>query len=237
MENFFDEVITMSIHEGKWLKKTLRQRGIKQEDFASDLGLSRNQLIVLMKESPFSKRYRGEMLAKLGLSEEEFDRIAQLEHDEPDDETEPEFHSPYNAKHKGSSSKLNMWWVPAKAEAGFIRGFAKRVFPSMIQRGSMPFIQGECFGFEIEGFSMFPTYLPGTYIVCTMLEDASWLKKGKVYVFQTHDGLIIKFFERIEKGLIYTRADNNNFNPVQPIPVEEIVQLYNIEFDMNRPKH
>lgn len=144
--------------------------------------------------------------------------------------------SPYNARHKGTSDKLNMWWVPAKAEAGFIRGFAARLFPSMIQRGSMPMIQGECFAFEIDGFSMFPEFMPGTYVLCTALEDAGWLRKGRSYVFQTAEGLIIKYFDRIEDNKIYTTAANNNFNPVVPIPVEEIQQLYNIEFSMNRPK-
>jgi hypothetical protein len=159
------------------------------------------------------------------------------ESNSPTETTEEKTHSPYNARHRGSSDKLNMWWVPAKAEAGFIRGFAQRLFPNMIQKGSMPLIQGECFGFEIDGFSMFPDYMPGTFIVCTLLEDSSWLRKGKVYVFQTAEGLIIKYFDRIEDGKVYLTSANNNYNPVDPVPVEDVQQLYNIEFDMVKPKH
>jgi phage repressor protein C with HTH and peptisase S24 domain len=145
--------------------------------------------------------------------------------------------SPYNGKFRGVSDKLNMWWVPAKAEAGFINGFAKRIFPSMIKKGSMPLISGECFGFEIDGFSMFPDFLPGTFIVCTTLEDSSWLRKGKVYVFQTAEGLIIKFFDRIDDGKIFLNSANNNYNPVKPIPVEEVQQLYSIEFKLDKPNY
>lgn len=170
-------------------------------------------------------------VGKMGSAKQ---RNSWAEANEEPESTEPV--SPYNARHKGTSDKLNMWWVPAKAEAGFIRGFAARLFPSMIQRGSMPLIQGECFAFEIDGFSMFPEFMPGTYVLCTALEDAGWLRKGRSYVFQTADGLIIKYFDRIENDKIFMTAANNNFNPVEPIAIEDIQQLYNIEFSMNRPK-
>lgn len=146
-----------------------------------------------------------------------------------------ESHSPYNAIAREIGSKPNMWVVPAKAQGGFVLGFRNRMFSHMIERVPFPMIQGECFCFEIEGFSMYPLYQPGSSVVCTFIPEPSWLRKGKTYVFQTHDGLIIKHFDRIEGGKIYLASANPAYNPVTPIIAEDIVQLYAIEYQITRP--
>lgn len=74
METFFQRVIAMPIHEGKWLKNKLRASSVRQEDFAEKLGITRNTLITLMKEDELSPRYRQTILALLRVSEDELEK-------------------------------------------------------------------------------------------------------------------------------------------------------------------
>gem|GEM_PF-1924335 len=147
--------------------------------------------------------------------------------------TEP--HSPYNAQLRDNGGRGNMWVVPAKAQAGFIKGFTGRVFSHQIQRVSFPMIQGECFCFEVEGFSMYPDYVPNSFVVSTLIEDWSWLRKGKIYVFQTDDGIIVKAYENTVDDAVYLSSSNPTYNPVAPIKLTDLRQVYNIEFKVERP--
>ncbi|QHV99267.1 LexA family transcriptional regulator [Spirosoma endbachense] len=144
--------------------------------------------------------------------------------------------SPYNAQPRDNGGRLNMWVVPARAQAGFINGFAKRLFAEQIQRVSFPMIQGECFCFEVEGFSMFPDYVPGSYVVSTLLEDWTWMRKGKIYVFQTDEGIIVKAYENTVDETVYLSSSNPTYNPVAPISLRELRQVYNIEFKVEKPR-
>ncbi len=158
--------------------------------------------------------------------------IPESEHPSMAEETQHTY-SPFNASER-SNGKNNMWVVPAKAQAGFIKGFMRRAFSHQIERTSFPMIQGECFCFEVEGFSMYPMYLPGSYVVSTLLEDWEWMRKGKAYVFHTDDGISVKLFEGIVDGSVYLSSDNPTYNPVAPLPLTTIRQVYAIEYKINK---
>lgn len=135
----------------------------------------------------------------------------------------------YNITRQISSDKPNMWMVPIKAQAGFAKGFEGRTFAGQIQRVAWPLIQGECFCFEVEGLSMFPTYLPHSWVICTILTEWEWLRHGKSYVFQTYEGVIIKRFDRIDSKFIYLNSINSDSDPVPPIPLSELRMIYAID--------
>lgn len=135
----------------------------------------------------------------------------------------------FNVTRQISSDKPNMWVVPIKAQAGFAKGFIGRTFAGQIQQVPWPLIQGECFCFEVEGFSMFPDFKPHDYVICTMLADYDWLKPGKAYVFQTFDGIIIKCFNGIVDGKVHLTSINTDADPVAPIDTEELRMIYAIE--------
>jgi phage repressor protein C with HTH and peptisase S24 domain/plasmid maintenance system antidote protein VapI len=71
MDILLQKEITMPLHEGNWLKRELKDRGIRQEDFAKQVGISRNQLSVLMRDDKLSPKYRQTMLDLLDLPESE----------------------------------------------------------------------------------------------------------------------------------------------------------------------
>jgi SOS-response transcriptional repressor LexA len=125
-----------------------------------------------------------------------------------------------------STGVNNMYIVPIKAYGGFLTGYESPVFLDTLEKAPFPFIKGECFAFEVDGFSMYKDYVPGDFVVTTPVENFDWLSKGKVYVFQTIDGIILKCFDRIENDHIYLYSLNDEYNPVEPIHLKNIKKVY-----------
>ncbi|WP_312698164.1 S24 family peptidase [Sphingobacterium mizutaii] len=124
----------------------------------------------------------------------------------------------------------NMWVVPIKAQGGFLEGYGDTVLMEHnIEKVYFPFIGQECFAFEIEGISMLPEYVTGEYFVGTPIENFNHLIKGRVYVFQTVEGIIIKEFVGIEDDFIHLRSLNEACNPVKPIYLKEVKRVYQRE--------
>lgn len=124
----------------------------------------------------------------------------------------------------------NMWVVPIKAQGGFLEGYGDNVLMAQnIEKVYFPFIGQECFAFEIDGLSMVTEYMPGEYFVGTPIENFNHLVKGRVYVFQTIDGIIIKEYVKIDEDFIYLRSQNEDYNPVKPIYLKEVKRIYQRE--------
>lgn len=137
--------------------------------------------------------------------------------------------TPFNVSNQISRESANMWLVPIRAQAGFAKRFDDPVFLNQMQRVPFPMVMGECFCFEVEGRSMEPKYAPHSWVVCKLIDDASWLAKGRNYVFQTYEGIYIKQFDRVENNNIYMVSINKEYNPVDPLPLGEVRRLYSIE--------
>lgn len=139
---------------------------------------------------------------------------------------------PYNARHVDlHSGKSNLTLVPLKAYGGFVTGYEHRVFLDSLEQIPFPWIKGPCWGFEVEGFSMYKkgdedSLKPGDTVVCTELYEIQGLVRGKIYVFVTIDGICIKLFDRIENGKYHLKSANDEYNPVTPIPVKEVKKIY-----------
>lgn len=133
------------------------------------------------------------------------------------------------AKFKGNGEP-NMWIVPIKAQGGFLSGYGDQVYMDKeLDKVYFPFIAQECFAFEIDGLSMITDYMPGEYFVGTLLESIDHLVKGRVYVFQTIDGIILKEFVKVEDERIYLLSQNNDYNPVKPIHLKDVKRVYQRE--------
>jgi phage repressor protein C with HTH and peptisase S24 domain len=71
-------------------------------------------------------------------------------------------------------------------------------------------------------------------VVCTLLDDWDWMRKGKAYVFQTDEGLSVKLFETIIDGMVYISSDNTSYNTVSPMALDSIRQVYAVEYKIER---
>jgi transcriptional regulator with XRE-family HTH domain len=138
-------------------------------------------------------------------------------------------------------SKANMFIVPIKAYGGFLAGYSNKAYMDSLEKISYPWVRGECYAFEVEGFSMVSdnakeeSYYPGTMVVCTEL-NGLWMQKNKAYVFVTIDGIILKIFDHIDDQFCHLRS----LNPakeylVKPIPLKNIKRIFHIENKITKP--
>ena len=66
---------------------------------------------------------------------------------------------------------------------------------------------------DVEGSSMEPTYYSGDTVACRELIDSRELKPGKIYVFVTRDGAVLKRYVSQTLSSIRVASDNLKFNP------------------------
>jgi SOS-response transcriptional repressor LexA len=124
-----------------------------------------------------------------------------------------------------TTEKRNMYIVPVKAFGGFVSGSESPVFMNTLKKVEFPFVKGDCFAFEVEGLCMYKDYLPGDYVVGTPVEKFEWITKGKVYIFQTNDAILLRCFERIEDDCFHLKCINTEF-PSTQIPVSSVTKIY-----------
>lgn len=127
------------------------------------------------------------------------------------------------------NDNLNMFVVSLKAAGGFLSGYENKVYDTTIQKVSFPLVRGECFAFEIEGFSMSPDYMPGDWFVGSRLEGFDWLVRARVYVFVTVGGIILKTFNGFNEDHALLSSINNEYNPVDPIHLKDIKGIFHKE--------
>ncbi|MCY4781468.1 hypothetical protein ORI89_17565 [Sphingobacterium sp. UT-1RO-CII-1] len=204
-------------YQGERFQKKIAELNISATEAASRIEISRDTIHKWFKKDRLDHRQVVKITKGLGLSEEEIwgDDLSKS-----------------NAKpalFKGSGS-ANMWVVPIKAQGGFLEGYGDDiVMEQNIEKVYFPFIGSECFAFEIEGLSMLTEYVPGEYFIGTPIENFNHLVKGRSYVFQTIDGIILKEFVNIEDDYIYLRSLNEDYNPVKPIYLKEVKRVYQRE--------
>lgn len=212
----------------------LKAKSLTQEDFAKLVGVSTRTMSTILNTGEVKKQATLDRMAEvLELPKEELIKSGETD-------TLPDYD--YNVRRHEMGDKNNMWIVPVSAQAGFIKGFVNRHFSHQIRRISFPLIAGECFMFEVEGYSMFTmkdsegSYTDGSFVICTLNEDIENLRIGSVYIFQTADGLCLKIFIGFEKGEVRLKSLNPTYNPTPPIAMEDLQQVYNIELKMSRAK-
>lgn len=208
-------------HQGESLKRQMDLSPMTGEEISQKSGISRSHLYNLTKLEVIDDYHR-ECLKKAGIFIEDVDQNVH-----PVDK---------------SADAANMIIVPIKAIGGFLTGYGNRVYLNTLERVSFPFVRGECFAFEVEGYSMVKDdgdkekgFPPGSYVVCTVLESISWLRRETPYVFQTTDGIILKEFVKIEGENCHLRSYNKDYNPVKPIHLKSIKVYYHIELKISKP--
>lgn len=126
----------------------------------------------------------------------------------------------------GPTKGNNIIYVPLFAYGGFLQGYSNKVYMDTLQKFSLPGIHGEHFAFEIQGDSMAPLVKSGEVVISRKEEQLEWMVKGRAYVLQTIDGILVKYFEKIADGKVYLRSAGKDFdNPVIPLKNIKVVYL------------
>lgn len=119
----------------------------------------------------------------------------------------------------------NIIHVPLIAYGGFLQGYSNKVYLDSLMRFTLPGVAGEHYAFEVDGMSMFDLAAPGDTAIAKPEERLEWMMKGKTYVLQTTDGILIKQFEGIRGEKATFNSYNQEYLPID-IPLKSIKRVY-----------
>ena len=201
-------------YQGEKFRQYVEKNNLTIVEVAKKLGVSRDTVYSWMDKPALKEKQVKNIVEGLGVAKEEI--------------FQP------NVKEVTVGDKENCYMVPLKAYGGFLNGYENTIFMDTLNKISFPFVRSTCFAFEVEGYSMVTDYMPGDYVVTTPVESFKELVKGRVYVFQTIDGLILKCFERMDSEFMWLSSLNEEYNPIKPIPLKNVKKVYQKEYKITK---
>jgi transcriptional regulator with XRE-family HTH domain len=127
-----------------------------------------------------------------------------------------------------STQRENIEFVPVKAAAGYLSGYADAEYVKELPHFRLPILkQGAYRAFEISGDSMLPL-MPGTIVVGEYVEDLRKIKSGKTYVLVTQrEGIVYKrvFNYLDDNGTLFLVSDNRQYAPY-PLHGSEVMEAW-----------
>lgn len=121
----------------------------------------------------------------------------------------------------------NMYIVPFKSYAGFLRGYGDGLGTNgNIEKIYYPLIKGEAFAFQIGGQSAFPLFPENSWFVGKPIDSPDDLLKGRLYTWQTIDGIVTKIYDGMDDEFFYVSSVNDDFNPVKPFHRKNVKVIY-----------
>ena len=221
--------------------------------FIKKMGIIANNLKYLRKKKGLTQQQFADQLlikrASVGAYEEDraepkyelLDKIATFYQVTLDDLVKAVMNDQWKPAHpKGNSNvrvlsitvdaedRENIEWVPVKASAGYLNGYADPEFVAELPKFNLPmFRQGTFRAFEIKGDSMLP--LPsGSIVIAEYVDHWQSIKPGETYVvISQNDGIVYKRIGqkfREDKGLNLV-SDNKTYDPYW-IPAGELVEVW-----------
>lgn len=129
-----------------------------------------------------------------------------------------------------SSGHENVLYVPVKARAGYLTGYADREYVEKLPAYRLPgYNNGTYRIFEVDGISMFNTLQDKDRCVARWAQ-VSEIRDDRVYVLVTrNDGLLIKrCINRYQEGKLICKSDNNHNGEYPPIVLEisEVLEVW-----------
>jgi phage repressor protein C with HTH and peptisase S24 domain len=128
-------------------------------------------------------------------------------------------------------------FVPVKAAAGYMAGYADPDFVDELNTFTLPMLApGQYRAFEIMGDSMLPTP-SGSVIVCEKVDDPDDIKNSQAYiVVSKNEGIVYKRITRNNK--VKTKltlvSDNPQYEPYN-ISAEDILEMWKAVYVLHKP--
>src|ERR1700750_1855571 len=197
---------------GKNLRYLRRLRGWTQEEFANKLKIKRSLLGAYEEERA---EPRIEVLEAIGS-------IFKLSLDELLLKDLGDTKNNFLAKRRASklaSGSADIQFVPVKAAAGYLAGYADPEFVDELNTFTLPMLApGHYRAFEIVGDSMLPTP-SGSVIVGEKIDDMEEVKSNQTYIVVSRS-----------EGIVYKRIMKNNRqkNKLTLISDNTVYQPYNV---------
>ncbi len=216
-------------YAGKNLKYLRKLRGWTQEDFAAKLKIKRSLLGAYEEERAEPRLEVLEMVSE----------IFKVSLDELFLKDLGETKGSYIAKRRAQKLAIEptvIQFVPVKAAAGYLNGFADPEFIDELNTFTLPMLApGQYRAFEILGDSMLPTP-SGSVIVGEKLEDLESLKTSNTYiVVSRQEGIVYKRIMKNprSKQKLTLVSDNPVYQPYQ-IDSNDILEVWQAQMILTR---
>lgn len=123
-------------------------------------------------------------------------------------------------------------WVPQKAAAGYLNGYADTDYLQELPRFKLPNLPrgGTYRAFELNGDSMLPLQ-SGTIVVGKYIEDWRDIKNGDTYILLTDkEGIVYKrVFNYVEESQkLYLVSDNRSYTPYE-ISIDQVLEVWSAQ--------
>jgi transcriptional regulator with XRE-family HTH domain len=214
---------------GKNLKHLRKLRGWTQEDFAAKLKIKRSLLGAYEEERAEPRLEVLEMVSelfKVSLDELFLKDLS---------ETKGSYIAKRRAQ-KLASEPTVIQYVPMKAAAGYLNGYADPEFIDELNTFTLPMLApGSYRAFEIVGDSMLPTP-SGSIIVGEKVEDTENLKTSNTYiVVSRQEGIVYKRIMKNgrSKQKLTLVSDNPVYQPYQ-IDANDVLEIWQAQMVITR---
>ncbi len=215
---------------GKNLKYLRKLRGLTQEEFAMKLNIKRSLLGAYEEERAEPRIDVLEVVSdsfKISLDELLRKDLSEVK-------------GSYLVKRrqqKMMSENNLIQFVPVKAAAGYLAGYADQEFIDELNTFTLPMLgAGQYRAFEIVGDSMLPTP-SGSIIVGEKVENnADYLKNNQAYiVVSRNEGIVYKRIVKNNKAKnkLTMVSDNPSYQPYQ-INAEDIIELWQAQMVISK---
>jgi transcriptional regulator with XRE-family HTH domain len=214
---------------GKNLKYLRKLRGWTQEDFAAKIKIKRSLLGAYEEERAEPRLEVLELVSdifKVSLDELFLKDLG---------ETKGNYIAKRRAQ-KLASEPMVIQFVPVKAAAGYLAGFADPEFIDELNTFTLPMLTpGQYRAFEIIGDSMLPTP-SGSVIVGEKVDDLESLKNSNTYiVVSRQEGIVYKRVMKSPKTKqkLTLVSDNPVYQPYQ-VDANDIVEVWQAQMIITR---
>jgi transcriptional regulator with XRE-family HTH domain len=215
---------------GKNLKYLRKLRGWTQEEFAAKLKIKRSLLGAYEEERADPRidvlEVAGDIF-KLSL-----DELLRKELNESKG-------SSYIARRRAQklvSASNAVYFVPVKAAAGYLAGYADPDFLDELNTFTLPMLApGNYRAFEIIGDSMLPT-ASGSVIVAEKLEDVEEVKTNQTYIVVSRtEGIVYKRIlkNNKSKNKLTLISDNTSYQPYQ-VNTEDLMEVWKAQLVISK---
>lgn len=216
---------------GKNLRYLRKLRGWTQEEFANKLKIKRSLLGAYEEERAEPRLEVTESICSIfKLSMEEF-FLKDLSAGKGSNYLEK------RRQMKMASEVCEIQFVPVKAAAGYLAGYADQDFLDELNTFTLPMLApGQYRAFEIVGDSMLPTP-SGSVIVCEKVDDKEDIKNSQAYiVVSRNEGIVYKRIVKNNKAKtrITLVSDNPQYEPYS-INAEDVLEMWKAVYVLHKP--
>jgi transcriptional regulator with XRE-family HTH domain len=215
---------------GQNLKYLRKLRGWTQEEFAVKLGIKRSLVGAYEEERADPRLEVLEIVGdtfKLSLDDLLLKDLSN---------TGDSFLAKRRQQKMMSADRNVIHFVPVKAAAGYLAGYADSEFIDELNTFTLPMLAGGNYrAFEIIGDSMMPTP-SGSIIVGEKVDDSEDLKNDQAYiVVSRNEGIVYKRIVKNNrlKNKLTLVSDNPQYQPYQ-VNAEDIVELWQAQMVISK---